>query len=373
VERDLWLTEMQAYQMDDLALLSSVDRNRCLLQTVESQAVFWQERGVRQVQNVFLNFESDPNTLLTASKILFACSSVLSVKQMVLSEEFMFSIVKWLGEPSVKNQLAACYGLMSVLVEEEGEAPKTYTDLLCRLVLERRITKLLINVLLLEEENMLEFFQEILLTCLCNLTYQAPIRSSLAGQESLLRYLRVMLSLDFDSKLLLPSVRLLGNLALVENVRDALSLEFDVSDLLLNMLRNAKDPELRRALSIAFVNVCHHDLISTQVLRRLDWLLELVEDKLLFSALILIFLNCSEEDVDAAVLTACFQKMTMAEAIFESYVELILVILKRFPSLIEPLLQEHVAPVVQKYRASSEKSKAMQRNLKHLDMFLPVV
>jgi hypothetical protein len=236
-----------------------------------------------------------------------------------------------------------------------------HCDALSSLFAELRIAKLLLNLLVLEEDNLPEETQQQVLRCLCNMSWLPDLRAGMAGSEVLLRYLRVCLSLSVESPSWLLAVKLLGNLALLPAFCDALSEEFDASDVLVNLYcqHGGRDARFGAALGKTMANVCSHPFIGAQMLQtgRVARLAERIDaEGLVFTVLANVCASCGS--AVAAPVAESLVVLPVTERSFPKYVHLLIVLQKRCTQLM-PLLKKHniVQNVLQKYDASSRATR----------------
>ncbi len=378
-ERDAWLAALSvaaaSRKLSDTASASGEvprllglepsEQVRYLAELSARQTRFWEEKGLRQVLALVTTPGAAPEPLLMASHLLVAQSQLLSVKQAVLSFDLVSAAARLLSDASVVSHNAGCCLLLSVLLTEQELSSAgflaAHCEALSSLCAELRVAKLLLNLLVLEEDNLPDETQQLLLRCLCNMSWLPDLRAGMAGSEVLLRYLRVCLSLSVEAPAWLLAVKLLGNLALLPPFCDALSEEFDVSDVLLNLYcaHAAREPRLGAALCRTLANVCSHPFIGAQVLQtgRVARLAERVDaDGLVFAVLANVCASC-ESSVAAAVAEALVT-MPVTERTFPQYVHLLVVLLKRCAQLV-PLLKKHniAQGVLQKYDTSLQHTR----------------
>jgi hypothetical protein len=309
--------------------------------------------------------------------MLWAESQLLSVKQAILSVEYVTAVVRLFGESSLVSQCAACYALQSVLLSEEEMSGTVsvgpYCELMTSLLTEQRIAKALVHLLVLEEDNLPMVAQELVLSCLCNMSWLAEMHGALAGCEVLLRYLRVCLSLELQSPCLVLAVKVLGNLALLPVFRDALSEEFDVSDVLLNLYCAALEKKMTLlcvALLKALANVCAHPFIATQMVQasRAARLLDRMDDDGLSIAVLGNVCGKSECAISEG-LCESLVSLPVSEKAFVPYLQLLIVLQKRC-SIVASLQKHNIgANVLHKYEHLVRNHDALV-SLIHLQMLL---
>ncbi len=372
-ERDVWVAALTAAcevrkgsdqtsgSFSDTATvlaLDTADQVRYLVELGQQQVRFWEEKGLRQLVVMVTTPGTAPEVALAASRMLWAESQLLSVKQAILSVEYVAAVARLFGDSSLLSQCAACYALQSILLSEEEMSGTVslgpYCELMTSLLTEQRIAKALVHLLVLEEDNLPIEAQELVLRSLCQMSWLPDMHAALAGCEVLLRYLRVCLSLELHSPCLKLAVKVLGNLALLPQFREALSEEFDVSDVLLNLYCAAwekKMAPLSAAALKALANVCAHPFIATQMVQasRASRLLGRMDEEGVSLAVLANVCSKSECAISAG-LCESLVSLPVSEKAFIPYLQLLIVLQKRC-SIVAALQQHKIGEnVLQKYQ-----------------------